>query len=347
MHETAWPAADLEHLDACPVCDARSRQHVLYERLRDRVHPDTPGEWTLWRCGACEAGYLNPRPTRGAIGRLYHTYYTHAPSPPPAYADLGPAGRLLRRLGNGYRNWRFGTRDRPASALGVVLALVSPRHRALLDAGARHLPRSPKGRLLDLGCGSGDFLELAARAGWEAVGADPDPTAVAAARSRGLAVDVGSVETVAVGDGAFDGITMNHVIEHVHDPRAALQACHRLLKPGGWLWIETPNLDAPGHAHYRDCWAGLDLPRHLVLFTWPLLVRVLRQAGFARVETLPYYPLCARVFAMSRALRTGASPQEPPPLPPQDRRLARRAERAARRRADAREFLLVRAWKGD
>jgi hypothetical protein len=83
-----------------------------------------------------------------------------------------------------------------------------------------------------------------------------------------------------------------------------------------------------------------------VVFTDRALMRLLQEVGFTRIERLPYYPLCERVFAMSRAIATGASPHHPPPLPPQERQIARQAETTARRNPEIREFIMVRAWKG-
>lgn len=344
-HIAGWSPESLEYLDACPVCGARTGRAVLYRGLRDKVYPSTPGVWDFYRCEACGSGYFNPRPTPETVGRLYEAYYTHAHTDAPDYAQLSLLGKLRRILGNGYRNYRFGMQDRPASILGVLVAWLTPNYRALLDAGGRHLPKQPKGRLLDVGCGNGDFLQFAQRAGWEAIGVEPDPKAVEVARARGLTVHLGGLETLHTVSEAFDGITLNHVIEHVHDPRATLTHCYRLLKSSGWLWLETPNLDAHGHAHYGENWVGLDIPRHLVVFTDRALLRLLREVGFARVERLPYYPLCERVFAMSRAIATGASPHHPPPLPPEERRVARQAEAKARRNPERREFIMVRAWK--
>ncbi|BCW94670.1 MAG: class I SAM-dependent methyltransferase [Fimbriimonadales bacterium] len=344
-HIEGWSPESLESLDACPVCEARTGQAVLYRTLRDKVYPDTPGAWDFYRCGGCGSGYFNPRPTPESVGRLYEAYYTHAHTDAPDYAQLSLLGKLRRMLGNGYRNYRFGMHERPASVLGVLAAMLMPDYRALLDAGGRHLPRRPKGRLLDVGCGNGDFLLFAQRAGWQAVGVEPDPKAVEVARARGLTVHLGGLETLASEREAFDGMTLNHVIEHVHNPRATLADCYRLLKPGGWLWLETPNLDAQGHARYRENWVGLDIPRHLVVFTDRALLRLLQEVGFARVERLPYYPLCERVYAMSRVIAIGASPHQPPPLPSEERLLAQQAEVDARRRPEIREFIMVRAWK--
>lgn len=340
-----WSLDELEMLTGCPVCESATGQTLLYRDLRDKVYRNTPGAWDFYRCEGCGSGYFNPRPTPETVGRLYEEYYTHAHAIPPAYEQLRWAGKLRRIVGNGYRNYRFGMRERPASILGVLAAMLMPDYRALLDAGGRHLPKQPKGRLLDVGCGNGDFLEFAGRAGWQAEGVEPDPKAVQTARARGLTVHLGGLETLANEREVFDGITLNHVIEHVHYPRATLESCYRLLKPGGWLWIETPNLNAQGHARYGENWVGLDIPRHLVVFTHGSLTRLMHEAGFARIEQLPYYPLCERVYAMSLAIATGASPHHPPPLPTEELVQARRAEVVARRRPEIREFVMVRAWK--
>jgi 2-polyprenyl-3-methyl-5-hydroxy-6-metoxy-1,4-benzoquinol methylase len=345
-HIEGWSPESLEYLDACPVCGARTGQELLYHGLRDKFQVNTPGAWDFYRCGACGSGYYNPRPTPESVGRLYEAYYTHAHTAPLEYAQLSLLGKLRRILGNGYRNYRFGMRERPASILGVLAVWLMPDQRALLDTGGRHLPKRPKGRLLDVGCGNGDFLLFAQRAGWEAIGVEPDPKAVEVARARGLTVHLGTLETLHEAPESFQGITMNHVIEHVHHPRATLEHCYRLLKRGGWLWIETPNLDAQGHARYGENWIGLDTPRHLVVFTDRSLLRLLEEVGFARIERLPYCPLCERVYGMSRALAIGASPHQSPPLPREERLLARQAEASARRRPEIREFIMVRAWKG-
>ncbi|MFQ3611807.1 MAG: class I SAM-dependent methyltransferase [Fimbriimonadales bacterium] len=327
------------------MCTSTERR-PLYTGLRDKVYKGTPGEWDFYQCAQCQCGYFDPRPTPQAVGKLYVEYYTHTTQSIPEYHQLSLLGKVRRILGNGYRNYRFGTNERPASPLGILVAWLMRDYRALLDAGGRHLPKAkPNARLLDVGCGSGDFMLLAQRAGWQVMGVEPDPEAVKVARQRGLKVVEGDIHALKDDTEAYDGITLNHVIEHVHDPIAVLSACYRLLRPGGWLWIETPNLNAQGHARFGADWVGLDIPRHLVVFTYEALCNLLHQVGFAHIEQLPYYPLCERVYAMSHAIATGQSPHHPPPLSPELLAEARRAERRARTQVALREFVMVRAWK--
>lgn len=155
-----------------------------------------------------------------------------------------------------------------------------------LERGYRHLPRLPigGGTLLDIGCGDGSFLQVAQTCGWDVIGIDPDPKVVANCRSQGWNVLQGDIEQFYDKERLFDVITMNHVIEHVHDPLAVLKACHRLLKPGGQLWLETPNIDSFGHLQYGRNWRGLEPPRHLLLFNQRSLLTALLAAGFTSVE---------------------------------------------------------------
>jgi len=155
---------------------------------------------------------------------------------------------LKRSMANGYRNWKYGTNLKPANPLGIPLALAFPAARQMLDQSFRNLHRPGRGeRLLDVGFGSGEFLEYAKTAGWEVAGVDPDPVSVESAVQRGLNVRHGGVEAYADMPESFDVITMSHVIEHVHDPHETLKTIYRLLKPGGFLWLTTPNIQSLGH----------------------------------------------------------------------------------------------------
>lgn len=229
----------------------------------------------MHRCAICGAGYLDPRPDIASIGRAYGGYYTHAQTP----SERTPR-RWKLALRNGYLNSHYGYAAQPATRMPV--ALLPARLRRKAARSVRHLPH-PGGnrpRLLDLGCGNGAFLSDMRELGWDGVGLEPDGEAVRSARRIGLAVEVGVLTESSFPAESFDAITMNHVIEHLHDPARMLRLCHRVLRPSGLLWIATPNLDSLGLALFGPCWRGLEPPRHLVMFTFDALRAALRRAGF-------------------------------------------------------------------
>ena len=337
-----WPADGLERVESCPVCGGTSRV-LLYERLRDRIFFCAPGEWALYRCEECRSGYLDPRPTAETLHLAYRDYFTHANEKDTQVEQSGPFHRVFA---NGYRNWRYGTKAEPSSRLGVLVKALQPGRRAKIAAEMRQMPRAwPGASLLDLGCGNGHFLELAHSAGWQVVGVDPDPKAVAVARSRGLDVCVGGIDVLDPAERQFDMITLSHVIEHVRNPITVIEVCHRLLRANGRIWLETPNLDSIGHATFRAHWRDLDPPRHLVLFTRSSLQLALKRAGFEDIRDQPFRPVCAELFAASEAIAEGRNPQADRRLSSGGRRRARQADRQEANSPAIREFVTLHAEK--
>lgn len=341
--EKQWPADGLEDVGLCPVCGSRQRK-LLHDQLRDRVFFCAPGVWKLYRCASCGSGYLDPRPTMETIGLAYSNYFTHQST--YDYEAMSWLHRARRQLANGYRNHRFGSSEMPASKLGSMLLRLSPSRCALLDAQARHIPKASTAgaTLLDVGCGNGDFMRFAQSAGWTVEGVDPDASAVKAARGQGLNVHQGDIQSLS-GSHRYDGITLSHVIEHVHDPLAVLRACFQLLKPGGWIWLDTPNLDAQGYQSYGEHWRGLEPPRHLVLFTRNTLWNILGTTGFIDMQDLPARPLCKDIFAKSEAQSRGDDPEQLHKLGIADYLAATSADWRACKNPAIREFVTLRAWR--
>jgi 2-polyprenyl-3-methyl-5-hydroxy-6-metoxy-1,4-benzoquinol methylase len=297
-----WPIDGLQPVSQCPLCGSSERE-LVHKDMTDLVFFCAPGQWTLFRCAQCRSGYLDPMPTPETLGLAYRTYYTHSASAPGA---VGLMATLRLSATNGYRNLRFGSKDRPGPrVLGALVPRLMPAWAATNDWECRHLPRPQPGmRLLDVGSGNGHFLDFARKCGWNVTGVDLDEKAVAAGRSRGLDVRSGTIEAIGA-DEQFDGITMGHVIEHVFDPLALLGACYQRLRPGGWIWVDTPNIDSLGHAEYGPHWVGVDAPRHLILFTPASLTEALARAGF--VNTEPLHAKLAATFnwAASEAIAAG------------------------------------------
>jgi 2-polyprenyl-3-methyl-5-hydroxy-6-metoxy-1,4-benzoquinol methylase len=334
-----WPREDLEEARACPVCGHFERR-LLHEALEDRVFRVAPGRWTLWRCESCGCAYLDPRPTRESVGRAY----AELPSAPP---PVEPTHSGLRhRVRNGYLNSRYGYGFAPASAGAGLLLWLFPKRRWNAELVVRHLPRdthSPK--LLDVGFGRGDFLLAMRDSGWDVHGIEPDADSVASARANGIAAEQGTLDDVPYAAESFDAITLSHVIEHLHDPVASLEACHRLLKPAGMLWAATPNIDSPGRRRLGRDWLGLDPPRHLVIFTRRALELAARQAGFDDVSFRRTYR-AQLIIAASEEVRNGGEPLTVlRPRSRKSRMLGRALDTAAALRREWGEELIVTARK--
>ncbi|MGH6781474.1 MAG: class I SAM-dependent methyltransferase, partial [Sphingomonadaceae bacterium] len=236
-----------------------------HETLSDHLF-GAPGRWSVRRCTepGCGLGWVDPKPRADQIGKLYAGYYTHQANglgPPRSYATTG-ARHIAKR----------------------VLATVFFWKSAAYRTDYFHLEGMKPGRLLEVGCGNGDFLRAAAAAGWDALGIDFDAEAVAAARSHpGVRAEVGDLLDHHFPNGSFDAIVMNNLIEHLDDPLAEIAECHRLLRPGGRLVVITPNLDSMGHAIFGGDWRGLEPPRHLHLFSVPTLRRAARNSGYRHI----------------------------------------------------------------
>lgn len=315
-----WPEGGLEMVAGCPLCGSENRT-LLYEYLTDRLFKTAPGHWSLYQCLTCGSAFLDPRPTQTTIGLAYGSYYTHGEQDHPTIRRLGALRTLLHDWLNGYVNTRYGLKRQPASSLGAWLISLLPSLQAAADSECRHLPRPPTdgGALLDVGCGNGRFLKLATEMGWNAEGIDFDSKAVETACQRGLTVHHGGIEILSGESVKYDVITLSHVIEHVHDPLGLLRNLYRLLKPGGMLWLETPNLASLGHTRFGSNWRGLEPPRHLMLFTPGSLRQALYQTGFFKIKQCWRGMVLYEVFAASEALSKkgealGASRNGKPPI---------------------------------
>lgn len=314
----SWPADELERVPACPVCEDTERD-LLLGNLVDNAFFVAPGRWSLYRCRHCASAYLDPRPSEASVGKAYGVYYTHTVDGSRDTRSRRSAVRYLKMaLTNGYLNSRYGTQRQPATGLGVWVAKILPLRRQKRDAEFRYLPKpGPGQRLLDIGCGNGDFLANARDAGWDVLGIDADPKAVAVAKQRGLDVSVGRIDLLAGESGRFDAITVSHVLEHLHDPRQFIHVVHRLLKPGGVIFVDTPNIESRGAQRWGRNWRGLEPPRHLVLFSLEGLVGLLKAGGFENIETKRRTTVRRPMYLASLRMQMGKSPDgsEPRRLP--------------------------------
>jgi SAM-dependent methyltransferase len=149
------------------------------------------------------------------------------------------------------------------------------------------------GALLDVGCGIGNFLLAAREAGWEVAGIEVSAKAAAIARRRGLDVETTRLEESRRPPGMFDAVTLWDVIQHLEDPVGAMRAVHEKLRPGGVVFLETPDegfwIRSASRAAFVLSQGRIDLldyfynPEHRFYFTVMTLGRVLERAGFRTV----------------------------------------------------------------
>jgi len=211
---------------------------------------------------------MDPRPPKEAISSLYpENYFTHTDVHQASTIKRSFPLRVwdavqhaaLRRIG--YNGEKL---EIPLKFLGELLLAFPPIGR---EATRRvyFLPRLPGGKLLDVGCGNGSFLDQMRTFGWNCEGIEPDPIAAEHARRRGLSIRCSSLEEVNLAPEAYDAITMNHVLEHFFDPQAMIAKLSLALKSGGVLISISPNPVGLLARRFGKAWRQLDPPRHLVL----------------------------------------------------------------------------------
>jgi 2-polyprenyl-3-methyl-5-hydroxy-6-metoxy-1,4-benzoquinol methylase len=147
-------------------------------------------------------------------------------------------------------------------------------------------PRRGGGRLLDVGCSIGLFLDLARTRGWHGTGIEFGERALQHARDV-LGLDVLDVplEDAGIAAASFDVVTVLSVLEHTTDPRALVREIARILKPGGTLYAITPNVESLACRVLHERAATFDGRNHLVYFSRRTLTDLLEREGFANVET--------------------------------------------------------------
>jgi 2-polyprenyl-3-methyl-5-hydroxy-6-metoxy-1,4-benzoquinol methylase len=267
----------------CLICHSDLAAH--YASACDRLFGIVPGRFELYRCSGCGCVYQNPIPKSDSLTSFYPEAYW--------WSDSGGSGstitRVLQRLERSYREF-----------------VVSDHVRFLARcARGRELGQR---RLLDIGFGSGTFLQLASRQGFAAHGMDISETAVRLARERyGLDVRQGDIGSDLWAGVQFDFVTMFHVLEHLPDPAKGVEYAVSLLKQDGSLIVQVPNIVSLQARFFGPRWYGLDVPRHLVNFSPRALRIILGRAGLG-IRRIARFSLRDDPAALASSLAPGLDP---------------------------------------
>jgi len=217
----------------CPLCN--SSKISLYLKCTD--HLISKEEFDLISCSECGLVFTREYPDEQDIGRYYETddYISHNDK----------AEGVLNKV------------------YIVARKLMLRRKKKIVENATGY----KKGRILDIGCGTGYFPGTMKKGGWDATGIEPNEKARDFGTRR-FSIDVLSPERIAgLPDGSFDAVTMWHVLEHLYDPFDYADEIHRLLKPGGIFLAAVPNCISYDAKYYGKFWAAYDVPRHIWHFT--------------------------------------------------------------------------------
>jgi SAM-dependent methyltransferase len=207
------------------------------------------------RCEDCDLMFFNPQPSDAELAQIYTKEYF---------------------LGHESEEGRRNAGELKRATARQYLAELTRYNGA------------PSGRLLEVGCGEGDFLSEAETAGYEVLGVEysADACATANDRLKRGRVEQGELADAKLPESHFDVCVLNDVIEHVRDPIAFLREIRRVLRPGGALFIATPCLDSWSARVMKERWMEWK-PEHLTYFNKDNIQTALLKAGFQNVLVQP------------------------------------------------------------
>lgn len=217
------------------------------------------GVFRVVRCNHCGLERTNPRPTPDTIGVYY----------PATYAPYNVDTKLKLPDRSGFK------------------ALL----RKFLGLDARMLPPQQPGRMLEIGCSTGSYMEFAKAQGWQVDGIEYSHSAAAAARAKGFSVTNLQLEKIDLPEATYDLVVAWMVLEHLHDPAFALDKIARWMKPGGRLVASVPESTSPARWLFGKYCYDLSLPTHLYHFSHLTLRVTLANAGW-KVERVIWQRNC-------------------------------------------------------
>jgi SAM-dependent methyltransferase len=239
---------------ACLLCGGETR--AVLEGVRD-TRFGVPGTWSIRACQRCGLEQTNPVPSAAELKTLYESNYNF-----PALSEASAKAYADRRE-------RF---------------LMSPLYQLMLavDGDISFHGAKGSGRLLDVGCNEGRGLTLYRRNGFAPEGLELNSVAAATARARGFTVHEVDLHDFRP-SAPYDRVVLSNVLEHALDPRKMLMDVHRILKPGGEVWISLPNSHSWLRRLFGRFWINWHVPFHITHFSADRLRRLLAESGFSVV----------------------------------------------------------------
>lgn len=269
-----------ENIIKCDLCGFSNSK--LFLQTED--HNYGTGLYNYVICRQCGLIWLNPRPKKKFLKKYYPLKY-------PAYQKLKNISRfqkIFRKIINKHK----------------FLARLFIKDQLYFD--------HKKGRLLDVGTGNGNYLSVLQSWGWDAYGIEINPEAVKSAKKSGLKkIFQGTVFSHKFPANYFDVIRYSHVIEHVLLPKKELQKVFNLLKPGGKVIIDLPNINSIFFQIFRQYWYPLETPRHLWQFSDKTIESLLLRTGFEKINI--HYIQPSKTFIWSLKLMVSQSNVESKP----------------------------------
>lgn len=228
----------------CPWCNSENTEQFL--QLKDYFL--TQEDFEIYKCKECELMFTFPFPTPSEIGKYYDTenYLSH----------------------NEYKKGLF------AKAYSIVKKFNMKYKYEKACNGIR------RGKILDIGCGVGDFLAKAKDEGWKIKGIELDLDARNQAEKKLKTIILPPERISELEDNYYDVVTMWHVLEHVSDLKEEISQLERLVKPGGRLVIAVPNHQSYDAKHYKDKWGAYEVPRHLYHFSQDAIANIFKDSQF-------------------------------------------------------------------
>lgn len=283
----------MEHVK-CDLCGAGDYA-VLFSR-KDFGNPHDHTEFNIVKCQYCGLMYTNPRPTEKEIGAYYlNEYYWYRK--PKKRNKFQRLFRLLRKRIRHYLMVEFygypdDSKQKPGnrSTQFFKKCLLYIEYVRLILSGKETsiIPFHGSGKILDVGCGSGQRLASLREDGWDTYGVELSPLAAKYAKEYfGLNIITGNLYQANFNDKLFDVIIFNHSFEHMHSPTKILKKANQILKHKGLIKINVPNAGSIEVKLFKKWWFAWEVPRHLYHFNKQSVKEILKNTGF-KVTKISY-----------------------------------------------------------